>query len=168
MGQTPANPGRRAFLRGRSQPQTVMRPPWSQPERVFVDLCQTCGACVSACPGQVLRVGAGGFPEVDFSAGECTFCKACVTVCEPQALTLSRPQPWAWRASIGADCLTAQGVHCQSCRDVCPPSAIRFASPSAVPRPTLDTELCTACGACLRACPTRAITLRQTEAEAPA
>lgn len=166
MGQLPANPARRAFLRGSTKVEAVMRPPWALPEAAFVEACQACGDCVRACPEGVLRIGAGGFPQVDFSAGACTFCQACVAGCVPQALTPGRPEPWSWRAGIDDACLTGLGVHCQSCRDSCPERAIRFPPTAAVPRPELDPARCTACGACVGACPAGAIGMRPVVLEA--
>ena len=64
------------------------------------------------------------------------------------------------RAAIGDTCLTLRGVVCQSCRDTCPSGAIRF-TPAlrSAPRPTVETDRCTGCGACVAGCPVQAITV---------
>ncbi|MPN29793.1 hypothetical protein SDC9_177246 [bioreactor metagenome] len=77
---------RRAFFRGRPRPRTEMRPPWALAEGDFIDRCTRCNDCVSACPTHILLAGDGGYPTIDFRAGECTFCSDCVASCQPQAL----------------------------------------------------------------------------------
>ena len=58
-------------------------------------------------------------------------------------------------------CLTAHGVYCESCRDACEFEALRFVPQlGAVPKPTIDPELCTQCGECVQACPKDGIRLR--------
>lgn len=161
------DPSRRAFLRGKPRPATTMRPPWALDEARFLDACTRCAECVRACPERILKLGDGGYPTVDFSAGECTFCEECVAVCEPRALDVTQVHvPWHWVAGIADTCLTRQGVVCESCRDACPEHAIRFPPLGAVARPVLDTALCTGCGACLRVCPPGAISLRDRHGEA--
>ncbi len=151
---------RRRLLRGRVRAAPpALRPPWSLADR-FTDLCTRCGACVGACPESILRVGDGGFPEVDFRRGECSFCAACADACPEPLFDRSAHRPWTLVAAIGPSCLTARRVVCRSCGDACPESAIRFAlEPNGVARPALDTSACTGCGACLSACPVGAVTI---------
>jgi ferredoxin-type protein NapF len=102
--------------------------------------------------------GDGGFPEVDFSRGECTFCADCAQACPAPVFDLTASRPWDLLAVIGEGCLTKQGVVCQSCREACPERAIVFRIASGrVPRPFVETTSCTGCGACVSRCPADAI-----------
>jgi len=157
---------KRAFLRAplaqdRRHAQTAdpWRPPWAAPG--FEDACTRCGACLEACPEGILTPGDGGFPAVDVQrgSGECTFCRACVEACpEPAFLSPDEARPWDRIAEIGAGCIARSGVHCQTCGDVCDWDAIRFVPEvGGPPQPRLDPDGCTGCGACIAACPARAI-----------
>ncbi|MCC6714734.1 MAG: ferredoxin-type protein NapF [Gammaproteobacteria bacterium] len=146
-------------LHGRTERRPAMRPPWSVAEESFLAGCTRCGACIEACPERVLRHGDGGYPRVDFDLGGCTFCRKCVDSCPAGVFAdpLSSPA-WSARATVSAACLTRQGVYCSSCRDSCEAAAIRFPpAHGAVPRPRIDTERCTGCGACVAVCPSTAI-----------
>jgi len=153
---------RRALLRGRAQPSTVIRPPWALAEPEFLDACSRCNDCIERCPEQVLAPGSGGYPEFDPLRGECTFCGECASACSTKALDHQaiRP-PWHWIADIDDDnCLAQRGVVCASCQDGCGERAIRFQlALGAVPTPIIDATRCTGCGACVGLCPTQAITL---------
>jgi ferredoxin-type protein NapF len=131
------------------------------PEAEFIDRCTRCNDCLKACPTRILVIGDGGYPTVDFSAGECTFCSDCVTSCQPKAL-LRQPEQAAWpyKAAIGEDCLPRQGVECRTCGDFCDVHAIRFTPRlGGSPLPEIDGEICTGCGACVAPCPVAAITV---------
>jgi len=165
----PSSPSRRAFLRGRSgQPERPLRPPWSV-EEGLAERCTRCGDCLSACPEEVLVLGVGGFPAFDprSGRGECTFCGACAQAC-PE--TLFRPlgeKPWRLRAAIGLEsCLAGSGIHCETCRDACPEQAVRFAPRiGGPPLPDVLSEACSGCGACVGACPVKAISLQHSQRE---
>jgi ferredoxin-type protein NapF len=154
---------RRDFLRGRAARPGPLRPPWSLPEPEFADRCTRCGDCERACPQQILVRGAGGFPEVDFSRGECTFCGHCAEVCGAGAFASHLQAPWRALAAISNECLARRGVVCQSCADSCGHDALRFEyrPPERVPVPLLDAAACTGCGACVRACPVHAIRVQE-------
>lgn len=151
---------RRLFLRGRlSVSDPPVRLPWALDDARFTALCSRCDACISACPQQILVRGDGGFPQLDFQRGDCTFCHACVDVCE-QPLFHHRPQPWHAVAGISTACLAQQGVYCQNCKDACAPRAIGFVGGVAgIPQPVVDPSTCTGCGACVAPCPTAAIAI---------
>ena len=136
-----------------------MRPPWALAEADFIDRCTRCNDCLNACPTRILKAGDGGYPSVDFSAGECTFCGDCLAACQPQALQRHDGQPaWPYKAVIGDTCLPRQGVECRVCGDFCDSRAIRFQPRlGGSPLPELDPEKCTGCGACVAPCPTVAI-----------
>lgn len=153
---------RRGFFRGRPRPRAEKRPPWAQLEADFIDRCTRCNDCLKACPTQILVVGDGGYPTVDFSLGECTFCGDCVSACQPKALRRDPEQAaWPYKASIGEDCLPRQGVECRVCGDFCDARAIRFPPRlGGSPLPEIDAEKCTGCGACVAPCPVSAISIR--------
>lgn len=155
---------RRAFLRVRSPNRTnPMRPPWAVAAEVFLDRCTRCSDCITACPTGLLIKGEGGFPEADFAPARgsegCTFCRRCLTACTPAALLEVPGQaPWQLKAVFGEACLASQQVVCRTCGDLCDARAIRFSPrPGGVALPQLEHAACTGCGACLAACPTRAI-----------
>ena len=153
---------RRQFLRGNFKAAPApQRPPWALAEPLFVNACSRCGECVPVCPTRIIVI-VGGFPEVDFKRGECTFCGACAAACKDKALLNSDIQiwPWAIKAQVASTCLAQRGVECRICGDHCPVVAIRF-SPrlGGPPIAEVDTALCTGCGACVAPCPVAAISL---------
>lgn len=160
---------RSALLRGRFRGAgAFVRPPWACRESEFLDRCDRCGDCLTACaPGIVVR-GPGGFPEVDFRRGGCTFCGACAEGCHSGALTKRRADtdaPWRLRAAIGDGCLTRQGVVCRACGSACEADAIRFPPMiGTAARPEVAAAECSGCGACVAACPAAAIVMTETRA----
>lgn len=153
---------RRAFLRGRTLQQHVLRPPGARPESDFVNLCTRCDDCIKACPTTVIHRGQGGFPELSFSSGECTFCGECVAACRPAALVAQgEPLTLPYRAAINDRCMTYQRIECRVCGERCPAAAIGFRPRiGGVAIPELDASRCTGCGACEAPCPTGAIVVR--------
>jgi len=136
----------------------AIRPPWIKTDELFTDNCTRCNKCITACETNIIKVGDGGFPELDFSLGECTFCQQCVTACPEPVFDSSQSSPWSIVANIKDACLTLKGVWCQSCKDACDPRAISFKmAVGQVPRPIINIEACTGCGACVSPCPADAI-----------
>lgn len=153
---------RRNFLRGRVAAHTAQpRPPWALAEGAFFTACTRCGDCARTCPTRIIRQGDGGYPTVDFAAGECTFCGQCVDRCQPGALSRKDDaSPWTLRATIGEGCLARKFVECRICGELCDAAAIRFRPRlGGVAQPELDAARCTGCGACVAPCPTGAITV---------
>lgn len=154
----PFNAARRRLFRG--SPEPVVRPPWTGGEAHFVALCERHGDCIDACPERIIVRGDGGFPELDFQAGACTFCGDCARACTASLFAETGTRPWGRVATVGPDCLPHRGVVCRSCADICEEEAIRF-----IPRlgaaavPTVDYAACSGCGGCIAACPTRSIRL---------
>ena len=164
---------RRQFLRGEFlqslQSETVktqgfqgIRPPWAVEESAFVAGCSRCHDCITVCETQILVRGNGGFPEVNFSHGECTFCQKCVDVCKQ---SIFRPHlgeeaevAWQHKVEVQANCLAFNSVECRACEDNCETRAIRFKREiGGVAKPYLDLDNCNGCGACLSICPVSAV-----------
>lgn len=162
--------GRRRLFGGRVREGVAVRPPWSQSEDRFTDLCTRCDDCVKVCPNHLIRRGAAGFPVLDFTQAACTFCAECVRVCTTGALVKADSvAPWNVRAHVGDACLTRQKVECRVCGEACDADAIRFRPTlGGVPQPVLDSALCTGCGACVAPCPVRAIECRPSPGARPA
>ncbi len=161
---------RRGFFRGDFSGRDMpLRPPWALLETEFVERCTRCDACSTACPTGIIVYGRGGFPEIDFARGECTFCGDCVRACEAGALRHVGEAAWSVKARIGGACIALKQVVCRTCGDACEARAIRFGlRAGGVAVPELDTEACTGCGACHGACPVGAIAMRHTETEVTA
>ncbi len=161
-----ADLSRRGLLTGSWRSNaTVFRPPWSGDETHFLVECIRCSECMTACETRILRRGLSGYPEVDFSKGECTFCYACADSC-PQKLFYPRETtPWEHSLSIGDGCMAYASVECRSCQDSCDTQAITFRpSSQGIAVPKLNHSACTACGACITGCPVSALTMRHADA----
>jgi ferredoxin-type protein NapF len=150
---------RRAFLRG--IPSSPPRPPYALAEAAFLDSCTRCDACIAACPETVLRRGDGGYPELEFQAGECSFCALCLDACPTPALDRTAHRAWNWRAQVGDACLTVQGIVCRSCADACGRQAIGFDLRPGAASPRIDSGACSGCGACVGVCPASAMTMQE-------
>jgi ferredoxin-type protein NapF len=107
--------------------------------------------------------GDGGYPEVDFRHGECTFCGNCATTCRDGALRRAdTAAPWSIKAEIGTNCLALNQVECRVCGEQCATGAIRFRLRAGrVATPVLDPRSCNGCGGCVAACPAVAITVAE-------
>jgi ferredoxin-type protein NapF len=154
---------RRGLLTGKALnagSDCVMRPPWAKSENIFIALCTRCDACINQCEQGIIIKGSGGYPEINFSRGECTFCERCEVACETSALDKATGTPWNLVAKINAGCFAGQGIECRSCDESCPSEAIRFRPVlGQMSQPEVKTSLCTACGACASVCPANAINM---------
>jgi len=152
---------RRQFMRGdfsgRARP---VRPPGALTEQRFLTACSQCAVCIDACPEKIITRGSGGYPEVNFLQGGCTFCGECIRVCRDGALKHAEDNVVRWPiiATINSNCLSYQGVTCRICGDACDIDAIQFdikAGHTALPR--ININSCTGCGGCVGDCPASAI-----------
>lgn len=152
------------FLRGNFRKQQPLRPPWSQAEQLFTELCERCDECIRACPPKVINRGAGGFPEMDFSRSGCDFCQACARRCATGAIQLSPENeflPWQATAFVSEQCFAGRGVVCRSCGEVCEMRAIRFKQAiGGVTLIELNSSNCNGCGECVSICPANAIQVK--------
>ncbi|MBP6308144.1 MAG: 4Fe-4S binding protein [Burkholderiaceae bacterium] len=147
-----------------------IRPPYAQDELAFLLACTRCGACIAACPHEVIfplaaRLGitVAGTPAMDLLHKGCHLCEAwpCVAACEPGALKQhargadtkdapsALPRPFA-RVTIDTHaCLPHQGPECGACEGSCPiPGALVWD----MYRPRIDPEHCVGCALCRAAC----------------
>ena len=149
------------FLRGNFHNGSKMiRPPWTVAEQRFVEQCSRCDRCISACPTKILERGRGGFPQVNFTKGECEFCGDCVSACKEPVFVSDweSATPWNLKASIEESCIAYKGVVCRTCGEMCDERAISFRPRvGGVSAPELDSELCNGCGACVAPCPNSSI-----------
>jgi len=159
---TPANPARRALLRG-GHARPIARPPYAIDEGRFTEDCTRCNACIEACPEDLLQRGDGGFPELRFGHGECTFCSDCAAACPTPALQLLGHRPWRWQATVSAGCLMPQGITCRSCGDACPTAAIVFDPRRPNAAPAIASDRCNGCGSCVGTCPGHAIHMHEAD-----
>lgn len=155
---------RRQLLRGNfnANAQSEIRPPWSKEESLFIDLCRRCNACIEACPENIITIGSGKFPTLDFEKGECSFCHQCVDACQHSVFDTIKKHPWHIKIAIKDNCLSKIGVICRSCTEVCDQGVIKFSlQMGGVPNIELETDRCNGCGACVGICPKSAIALIQ-------
>ncbi len=153
---------RRNLLSGRLAREVALRPPWAGEEMRFLDLCDRCGACSRECPKGIIRMGDGGYPEMDFSVGGCDFCEVCAAVCKAEALSIEARSPWQQVARVGEECFSERGVICRSCGEVCEMEAIRFQQVvGGITHVSLELESCNGCGECVSICPAHAITINR-------
>lgn len=154
---------RRSLLRGDLRTVSVpIRPPWALHEASFLEGCTRCNECLACCPQGIITAGSGGFPQVDFSRGECSFCADCVSACEPGVLSSTRQAadapPWMVKAAINRSCFNHHGVFCRVCADRCITGAIRFRPVrGGAFLPRVDHGACNGCGACIASCPAGAL-----------
>ena len=173
---------RRFFLRGKvaASAPLVVRPPWALPEARFTEQCKRCDDCIDACPEKIIVQGDGGFPEVNFKLGECTFCARCAESCEAGAFhyfdagnSISRSDDqqhdicakpanaWDLVVAIRPNCLAMNAIVCRACGDNCEEQAIRFQlKPGGVSEPIISQEECTGCGACVAVCPVDSVSIK--------
>lgn len=144
-----------------------LRPPWVSPEPQVVNVCRPCAACVEACLEHVIQTARGGYPEVRFEAGECTFCRACLVSCESGALYEMDAErheclpPWTAKAAIASHCIAWVGVERRVCGDNGCCGAIDFRPRRGdAPLPMVNPRRCDGCGACFRPCPVGAVVIR--------
>jgi ferredoxin len=153
--------------------RTVVRPPGALPEPRFATVCCRCGNCVRACPSRIIHPSADigdplGLlaPRLDFTAAFCPpDCAACGAVCPTGALAPfdagDKARLVIGMAAIRLDaCRLTEGLECNRCEVACAYRAVRIGGGRFEPAPEVDGRACVGCGACVVACPARAIGIR--------
>ncbi len=165
---------RRAFLHGKraKDEQNTIRPPWTVKATFFTETCTRCDQCIQACPEKILIRGDGGFPEVDFKQGACTFCAVCADACSSKAFQFFKTETphdicstpakaWHLNVSIQSTCLSLNGIVCRVCGECCNEEAIQFQLQlGGLSTPLIDTDKCNGCGECLYVCPKNAVLIK--------
>jgi formate hydrogenlyase subunit 6/NADH:ubiquinone oxidoreductase subunit I len=153
--------------------RTVVRPPGARPEARFKTVCCRCGSCARACPERIIRPTADlrdplGLlaPRLDFTSAFCPpTCAACGAACPTGALAPFDAADKG-RLVVGTaviwldDCRLTEGKECNRCEVACAYRAVRIAGGRFEPAPEVIVSACVGCGACVVACPTRAIDVR--------
>ncbi len=152
---------RRDLLRGYLTPVTApIRPPGAIAEKNFLSLCTPCQDCASACPHDLIDHDKAGRPVMNFAQTTCVFCADCTRACKSGALDEQQARPWQVMAQINQDCLSRNGITCRTCGDHCDEQAISFElMTKGRSQPIINDDQCTGCGACMRICPNKSITI---------
>ncbi len=126
----------------------------------FVNKCESCGDCISACPVNCIKFSPDELTGKDLpiivpSEKACIMCEnlQCMKVCLRNALVLPEDRifPKIGLAEIITDkCLPYNGQNCMTCYDACPLK--RDAISMKFNRPVINAESCTGCGICEEVC----------------
>lgn len=158
----------------RSLPVGLIRPPGAIKDDDFLGACARCGLCVRDCPYDTLKLGrlgddvAVGTPYFVAREVPCEMCEdiPCVEACPTGALDKELKDITQARMGLAVltdreTCLNALGLRCDVCYRVCPliGDAIKLerqhntrTGKHAMFLPTVNSEACTGCGKCERAC----------------
>lgn len=139
----------------------ILRPPGAIAEAEFLDCCERCHACVSACPADAIRSieidgPLKGTPGIVAAEQACVVCTDldCMQACPSGALlVVLREQIEMGLAVVDHEtCVRSKGESCRSCVDLCPVGtrAIEIGADDRVN----VLEGCIGCGVCEQVCPT--------------
>jgi len=160
----------------------ILRPPGALDEKDFLATCIKCGMCVEACPFDTLKLAAPGdnkpigtpyFTPRDVPCYMCTDIP-CVPVCPTDALDIKKVSKPNGELDINIaqmgvavvdtkNCIAFWGIQCDACYRACPllDVAIKLdyeknarTGKHAFLKPIVDSDFCTGCGLCERACVT--------------
>ena len=160
----------------------ALRPPGARAEKEFMQLCIKCGKCTTFCPYHTLKLAKPedtmptGTPYFIPREIPCYMCEdvPCVPVCPTKALDSAllgdSSDSGAMdirKAQMGVaivdekNCVAYWGIQCDACYRACPliDEAIKLEYKSnersnkhAMLLPVVDSNICTGCGKCERAC----------------
>lgn len=158
----------------------ALRPPGARSEAEFMQLCIKCGKCTTFCPYHTLKLAKPedamptGTPYFIPREIPCYMCEdvPCVPVCPTKALdsallASAESTMDIRKAQMGVaivdekNCVAYWGIQCDACYRACPliDEAIRLeyksnerSSKHAMLLPVVDSDICTGCGKCERAC----------------
>lgn len=171
-----------AYVDEASAAQLMLRPPGAIKEEDFISTCIKCGMCVEACPFDTLQLAKPGdnkplgtpfFIPRDIP---CYMCNdiPCVPVCPTGALDIlsvsnEKKELDIDLAQMGvaviddSSCIAFWGIQCDACYRACPilgdAITIEYSKNErtgkhAFMKPVINTDVCTGCGLCERACVT--------------
>lgn len=136
-------------------------PPGILSTRNFLSRCVGCGACIAACPADVLRPSKGEYgvgnplhPLKDYDVSYCRYsCVRCTEVCPTGALNpLTVEEKHLFR--VGLATVDAQAcVGCGMCVRRCPTRTIAMIKDGARRVAKVDLDGCIGCGSCQYICP---------------
>lgn len=168
-----------AFLQESKANPLILRPPGALSEKEFLKTCIKCGLCVEACPFDTLKLadaGSGtpiGTPYFEPRGIPCEMCEdiPCVPVCPTDALDsklVSNAEGLDINlAKMGVavvdkeHCVAYWGIQCDACYRACPllGEAIKLelkrnerTGKHSYLLPVVESEVCTGCGKCEKAC----------------
>ena len=160
----------------------ILRPPGALKEEDFLSTCIKCGMCVEACPfDTLLLAGPGdnkplGTPYFTPRDVPCYMCPdiPCVPVCPTGALDITKVSTKGKldinKSKMGVaivddkNCIAFWGIQCDACYRACPlmDEAISLkyeknerTGKHAFLKPVVNSDICTGCGLCERACVTK-------------
>jgi len=161
--------------------QLTLRPPAALDEEDFLKTCIKCGMCVEACPYDTLKLAKPGdnkplgtpyFTPRDIP---CYMCPdiPCVPVCPTDALDITKVSKnnkldinmADMRVAVvdSKNCIAFWGIQCDACYRACPilGEAITIeytknerTGKHAFMKPVVNSDYCTGCGLCEKACVT--------------
>ncbi len=153
---------RRELLRGLLRPVTdsfasqtparlqreIPRPPQAQEESLLARLCTDCGACVTACPNQIISMEQG-LPRLNLEHNVCDLCLACTTACKTRALAPELPPMSGLIPVFNDNCVLSYGECCSLCQETCPSQAITLPGEGL---PHVSVDDCLGCARCVQSC----------------
>ncbi|MCK5725951.1 MAG: ferredoxin-type protein NapG [Thiotrichaceae bacterium] len=157
-----------------AMPPQAIRPPGALDEDGFLSRCVRCGLCVRDCPYDILSLAdldsdvPVGTPYFTARTGPCEMCDdiPCVVACPTGALDRRLVDINKARMGLAVlidqeECIAFQGLRCEVCFNVCPlqDKAISLeyrhndrTGKHALLIPIVDSQHCTGCGLCEKAC----------------
>jgi len=160
----------------------MLRPPGALDEEDFLKTCIKCGMCVEACPFDTLKLATPGdnkpigTPYFTPRDTPCYMCPdiPCVPICPTDALDITKVSNSQGDLDISTaqmgtavvdskNCIAFWGIQCDACYRACPllDVAIKVeyekndrTGKHAFLKPVVDSDFCTGCGLCERACVT--------------
>ena len=135
--------------------EKILRPPYHKNESIFFTNCKDCeGLCATVCEENIIFIQADFTPKLDLSFSGYTYCNECAIACPNEVLQVEHKKNINAKIEIDIlNCLSWNKTMCFSCKDPCLDNAIDFL---AMFRPSINSN-CTACGFCIKSCPTNAI-----------
>jgi len=166
-------------LSAKASPLVLLRPPGAKAEKQFLKSCIRCGLCVEACPFDTLKLAtledgiSVGTPYFEPRKIPCHMCEhiPCVPACPTGALDANLVSTAGKldinKAKMGVavvdmkNCVAYWGIQCDACYRSCPliDKALYLeyrrnerTQKHAFLLPVVDSDICTGCGMCERAC----------------